>query len=48
MLVIASMCAVVATVSGSWLAARLHRETGPFIVVVAASGFLLSLAWRRP
>lgn len=36
--------AVIATVLGAWLAAWLQRETGPLIVVVAASAFLLSLA----
>ncbi len=46
MLLWAAALAVLATVSGIWLAARLGRETGPLIVIVAAGGFLLSL-WRR-
>ncbi len=47
MLVIAVLAAVIATVSGTWLAAWLHRETGPLIVTVAASCFLLSLGFSR-
>jgi energy-coupling factor transporter ATP-binding protein EcfA2 len=47
MLVIAVTCAVVSTVAGSSVAAWLHRETGPFIVLAATAGFLVSLAWRR-
>jgi zinc transport system permease protein len=47
MLVIAVLAAVIATVSGTWLAASLHRETGPLIVTVAAVSFLMSLAFPR-
>ena len=42
MLLAAVIVAVVATVGGSWLATSLHRETGPWIVTVAAGCFLLS------
>jgi ABC-type Mn2+/Zn2+ transport system permease subunit len=47
MLIIASVMAVVVTVSGSYLAVRLHRETGSIIVTIAAGVFFLSLL-RRP
>ena len=47
MLFIAVGVAVVATTLGSWIAAVLHRETGPLIVSVATAAFLVSLA-RRP
>ena len=47
MLCVAVAVAVVATVLGTWIAAWLHRETGPLIVTVAASAFLLSLVRRR-
>jgi len=47
MLLLAVAVAVVATATGTWLAAWLHRETGPLIVTVAAVAFLLSLL-RRP
>jgi len=46
MLVIAVLVAVAATVSGTWLASALHRETGPLIVIVAAGIFLLSFLRR--
>jgi ABC-type Mn2+/Zn2+ transport system permease subunit len=46
MLVAAVSAAIVATVAGSWLASRLHRETGPLIVTVAAACFLLSFLRR--
>jgi ABC-type Mn2+/Zn2+ transport system permease subunit len=46
MLITAMAVAVFATVTGSYLAAWLHRETGPFIVSVAAGCFLLSLLRR--
>ena len=47
MLYVAVFVAMVATVVGSWMAAWLHRETGPLIVTVAASAFVVSLL-RRP
>jgi zinc transport system permease protein len=47
MLVIAVLTATIATVSGTWLAAWLHQQTGPLIVTVAAAFFLASLAFRR-
>jgi zinc transport system permease protein len=47
MLVIAVFTAIIATVSGTWLAAWLHQQTGPLIVTVAAAFFLASLAFRR-
>jgi ABC-type Mn2+/Zn2+ transport system permease subunit len=46
MLTIAAVLAIIATVSGSYLAVWLHRETGPIIVSIAAAGFLLSLLRR--
>ena len=39
--------AVIATAGGTWLAARLHRETGPLIVLVATGAFALALLRRR-
>lgn len=47
MLYVAVFVAVVATVVGTWMAEWLHRETGPLIVTVAASAFVVSLV-RRP
>ena len=47
MLVIAAAIALVVTVAGSYLAERLHRETGPLIVVLAAGLFLLTLVRRN-
>jgi ABC-type Mn2+/Zn2+ transport system permease subunit len=47
MLCMAVAVAVVATVAGTSLAAWLHRETGPLIVMVAAAAFFASLL-RRP
>lgn len=47
MLYLAVGIAVGATMAGSWLAAVLHRETGPLIVSVATAAFVLSLL-RRP
>jgi ABC-type Mn2+/Zn2+ transport system permease subunit len=47
MLIIAVLVALIATVSGTWLAAWLHRETGPLIVTVAAACFLVGLGFRR-
>ena len=46
MLMTAVAVAAVSTVIGSYLAARLHRETGPLIVMVATGLFLLSLVRR--
>jgi ABC-type Mn2+/Zn2+ transport system permease subunit len=46
MLLIAVVLAVVSTVAGSWMAFRLHRETGPLIVIVATCIFLLSFVRR--
>lgn len=43
MLLIAVVLAVVATVAGTSIAAWLHQETGPYIVIAAASGFIVSL-----
>ncbi|MGA2196482.1 MAG: metal ABC transporter permease [Bryobacteraceae bacterium] len=42
MLVLAVSIAVAATLAGTWLASFFHRQTGPFIVIVAAACFLLS------
>ncbi len=42
MLVLAVSIAVATTLVGTWLAAVFHRQTGPFIVIVAAACFLLS------
>jgi ABC-type Mn2+/Zn2+ transport system permease subunit len=39
--------ALVATLVGTWLAASLHRASGPVIVVVAAACFVLALMNRR-
>jgi ABC-type Mn2+/Zn2+ transport system permease subunit len=39
MLVVAVVLALVATLGGSWLAARFHRESGPLIIAVAAACF---------
>jgi ABC-type Mn2+/Zn2+ transport system permease subunit len=47
MLIAAAVLAVIATVTGTWLASWLHRETGPLIVTVAAAGFVLALIWPR-
>jgi zinc transport system permease protein len=46
MLWISVVVAVAATVCGTWLAAMLHRETGPLIVIAAACIFLLSFLKR--
>ncbi len=48
MLWLSIVFAVFATVAGTWMAGWLHRETGPFIVAVAAATFFLSLLRRRP
>jgi zinc transport system permease protein len=47
MLLTAVTLAVVATVAGTSIAAWLHQETGPCIVIVAACGFLVSLLRRQ-
>jgi ABC-type Mn2+/Zn2+ transport system permease subunit len=47
MLVVASIVALIATLAGSALASRLHKETGPLIVTAAGVLFLLSLLYRR-
>jgi ABC-type Mn2+/Zn2+ transport system permease subunit len=47
MLTAAVVVAVLATVAGSYLAAWLHRDTGPLIVTVAAGCFVLSLVRLR-
>ena len=46
MLMIAVTIAVLATIAGTWLAIRLHQESGPLIVTVAAACFLLSFLRR--
>ena len=46
MLLTAVQVAVVATVTGTWMASRLHRETGPVIVTIATGIFLLSFLRR--
>jgi ABC-type Mn2+/Zn2+ transport system permease subunit len=40
------MVSVLATVTGGWLAAWLHRESGPHIVTVAGACFLLTFLRR--
>ncbi len=47
MLVLAAGFSVAATLVGAVAASRLHRETGPVIVTVAALGFLVSLLRRQ-
>ncbi len=47
MLVFAAAIALVVTEAGSIMAAWLHRETGPIIVILSAIVFVLSLARRR-
>jgi len=39
--------ALVVTEAGSLVAAWLHRESGPVIVIIAALVFVLSLVLRR-
>lgn len=46
MLVSAVVIAIIATAAGTLLAARLHRETGPLIVIAAGACFLLSFLRR--
>jgi len=48
MLWMAISFAIAATLLGTWMAGRLHRETGPLIVTVAAAMFFLSLLRPRP
>lgn len=47
MLTIAAVMGAVATAAGAGLGLWLHREPGPIIVTIGASGFLLSML-RRP
>jgi ABC-type Mn2+/Zn2+ transport system permease subunit len=47
MLRLAVAAAVFATLAGTWIAVRMHKETGPLIVIVSTIVFLLSLL-RRP
>jgi ABC-type Mn2+/Zn2+ transport system permease subunit len=47
MLALSAAFAVTATVLGSLLGWWLHRETGPLIITIAATGFFLSFVWRR-
>jgi len=44
---VAVVAAVVATIGGTWIGGHLQRPTGPFIVLVAAGLFALSLVVRR-
>jgi ABC-type Mn2+/Zn2+ transport system permease subunit len=46
MLVLAVSIAVATTLAGTWLASFFHRQTGPFIVVVAGACFVLSFLRR--
>jgi zinc transport system permease protein len=46
MLLTAVVLAVLATVIGASIATALGQETGPFIVIIAACGFLISLLRR--
>ena len=48
MLAMAVSLAVGATVVGELVAERLHRPTGPLIIVVSAAAFFASLLVRRP
>jgi ABC-type Mn2+/Zn2+ transport system permease subunit len=43
MLAAAVIVAVIATLTGSYLATSRHRDSGPLIVTVAAAAFLVSL-----
>jgi ABC-type Mn2+/Zn2+ transport system permease subunit len=47
MLTISALVAVLATMTGTWVAARFHQQTGPVIVALAAACFFLT-ALRRP
>ncbi|MFH0900718.1 MAG: metal ABC transporter permease, partial [Pseudomonadota bacterium] len=48
MLIVAILVAVVSTLAGTWIGMAIDRETGPPIVMVAATFFLLSLLAARP
>jgi zinc transport system permease protein len=48
MLTLAASAALVATVAGSGMAAWLHRDTGPLIVIMATAGFLLTFLRPQP
>jgi ABC-type Mn2+/Zn2+ transport system permease subunit len=48
MLMLSALLAVTATLGGASLGWWLQRETGPLIVTIAAAGFILTFAWRRP
>jgi zinc transport system permease protein len=47
MLAVSVVCAVVSTLAGEALAARLDRPTGPVIIALAAALFFISLPLRR-
>jgi ABC-type Mn2+/Zn2+ transport system permease subunit len=46
MLSVSVALAVAATGLGTWMATSLHRESGPFIVLVATAAYLISLLRR--
>ncbi len=46
MLAVSVAVAVLSTALGAWMAATLHRESGPLIVMVATAAYLLSLVRR--
>jgi zinc transport system permease protein len=46
MLAIAVGAAVFSTLVGTWIAAAVHRPTGPIIITISGALFFLSLAWR--
>jgi len=46
LLALAALIAVATTLAGSWIAASLHRETGPVIVALAAGCFVLTFLRR--
>jgi len=48
MFAISIVVAVLATVLGTYLAAGLHRESGPVIVTIAAACFLLAALFKPP
>jgi ABC-type Mn2+/Zn2+ transport system permease subunit len=47
MLAIAVAVAVLSTLFGTYVAARMHRESGPVIVTIAAASFFLTALRRR-
>jgi len=47
MLVIAVVVAVLSTLLGTYAAGRMHRESGPVIVTIAAASFFLTALRRR-